>query len=140
MLNNISHVKEVHVLSWKKFTPRLSEIAYPFCGFSYGKWKILKQKSMLSTQFSNCLDPTFRKGGFWLSKKRHMIIVIPRSYVRQKNGFCFSPTRIIMILSVNRMIWQDIKWYFPNPQCQIVQELHEVKKSGHYEKIVKCLS
>ena len=59
----------------------------------------------------------------------------------QKKGF-FDPPKLLMVLWPNQLSWEDFRWYFPNPQCQIVRGLHILttpagQSSGFCKKWVK---
>ena len=47
-------------------------------------------------------------------------ILLPQT---KKRGF-FDPPERVMVLWLNRLSWEDFRWYFPNPQCQIVRGVH----------------
>ena len=36
----------------------------------------------------------------------------------------FRSPKQVMVLWLNRLSWEDFRWYFPNPQCQTVRGLH----------------
>ena len=53
-------------------------------------------------------------------------ILLPQT---ENEGFSDPPERI-MVLWLNRFSLEDFRWYFPNPQCQIVRGLHVTPTPG----------